>query len=357
MNARSHALVPDAIEQTQPKSRRRVDSIEGSRDLTPAVSDLIPGFLEYLRVEEQRSPGTLLRYRSHLAGFIAAAGDCRVGAINDDKLSLYKRRLMDRGLSVVTIAAILSGLRSFLRYVTAICGWPTYDPERVRRPRLPRREVEYLTKPEVQRFVEAIPLGSLPGLRDRALAEALCATGMRISEALALNRSDIDWEAKEARIIGKGNKQRRVYFTGRALDWLVRYLAYRHDENPALFTAQGLEPRRLRAAGIWKQFRRHAVRAGLTKRVYPHMLRHTMATTLLANGCPIGHIQNLLGHEHLTTTCRYYLGLISDAEAKAAHGKYLAYEPSPAEMTSGKVGQLQGARCFKDLPKAEPSHY
>jgi integrase/recombinase XerD len=337
MNTRSHVRVEDPVGQMHPKSRRRVASIEDSRDLTPAVSDLIPGFLEHLRVEERRSPGTLIRYRSHLAGFITAVGDCRVGAIDSDRLSLYKRRLMDRGLSVVTIAAILSGLRSFLRYVRTVAGWSTYDPERVRRPKLPRREVEYLTKPEVQRFLEAIQLSNLPGLRDRALAETLCATGMRISEAVALNRSDIDWEAREARIVGKGDKQRKVYFTERTLDWIARYLAYRHDDNPALFTAQGLEPSRLRAQGIWRQFRRYAVRAGLTKRVYPHMLRHTMATTLLANGCPIGHIQNLLGHEHLTTTCRYYLGLISDAEAKAAHGKYLAYETGPEEMTSGKA--------------------
>jgi site-specific recombinase XerD len=154
---------------------------------------------------------------------------------------------------------------------------------------------------------------------------------MRISEALSLNRSDIDWETGEAHIIGKGGKQRRVYFSDAALEWIRRYLAHRHDDEPAVFTAQGLTPRRLAPGDAWRQFQRHSLRAGLSKRVYPHMLRHTMATTLLANGCPIGHIQKMLGHQRLTTTCQYYLGVMSDAEVKAAHRRYLVYRIDPAE--------------------------
>jgi len=79
---------------------------------------------------------------------------------------------------------------------------------------------------------------------------------------------------------------------------------------------------------------------GLSKRVYPHMLRHAMATTLLANSSPVGHIKALLGHEHLTTTCKYYLGIISDAEARAAHGKYISYKTEGSQETDGN---LQGS--------------
>lgn len=305
------------------------------RAKSPLVSDLVPRFLEHLRIEERRAPSTLVRYHGHLAGFVAMAGDCPVESINGERLYLYKRHLTDRGLSPATIAAMLSGLRSFLRYVRTVAGWSTYDPNRVRRPRIPQRQVEYLTKSEVQRFLEAIPLGTLAGLRDRALAETLCGTGMRISEALSLDRSDIDWEAREARITGKGNKQRRVYFTAPALLWLIRYLEKRQDNHPAVFMTQGLTPTRLHPGDTWRRFRRYAVRAGLGKRVYPHMLRHTMATTLLANGCPIGHIRTLLGHQHLNTTCHYYLGVISDAEAKAAHTKYLEYDPGTGEISDG----------------------
>ena len=149
---------------------------------------------------------------------------------------------------------------------------------------------------------------------------------MRIAEALGLDRQQIDWEAREARIIGKGKKQRKVYFSDTALEWLHRYLQTCHDDDAAVFLTQGDPPQRMRAQGTWKRFHHYAQRAGLNKPVYPHMLRHTMATTLLMNGCPIGHIRTLLGHASLATTCRYYLGRMSDAEAKAAHAKYLSYD-------------------------------
>jgi integrase/recombinase XerD len=156
---------------------------------------------------------------------------------------------------------------------------------------------------------------------------------MRISEALSLNRSDIDWETKEARITGKGGKERRVYFTDQALGHLRRCLRFRHDDHPAMFVTQGNSVERLNPGDVWSKFRRYGVRAGLAKRVSPHMLRHTMATTLLSNGCPIGHIRTLLGHAHLQTTCRYYLGVISDAEAKVAHRRFLTYTPDTSEAT------------------------
>lgn len=313
---------------------------QDSSGQAPRVSDVIPRFLDHLRVEERRAPGTLLRYRTYLSAFRDAVKDCPMGEIDSERLSIYKRRLMDQGLSAATMATMLSSVRSLLRYVRSVEGWTTYDPERVRRPKIPLREVEYLTKEEVQRFLAAIPLKTLTGLRDRALAEILCATGMRISEALSLNRADIDWETKEAQIVGKGNKERRVYFTDTALQWLAKYLAYRHDDNPALLIAQGFEPQRLRAEGIWRQFRKYGVRAGIGKSVYPHMLRHTMATTLLANGCPIGHIRTLLGHGHLQTTCRYYLGIISAAEAKAAHARYLAYDGDDGKRAENRAHDL-----------------
>jgi site-specific recombinase XerD len=89
-------------------------------------------------------------------------------------------------------------------------GFQVFDPQKVRRPKIPKHEVEYLTKEEVQRFFNAIPTHTQAGLRDRALAEVLCITGMRIAEALSLNRAQIDWETRTAHIFGKGNKPRKV---------------------------------------------------------------------------------------------------------------------------------------------------
>ena len=304
---------------------------------SPLVSEMLPAFLDYLRVEEHRTPTTLIRYESHIQKFITTVGDCPITHIASENLSLFKRRLLDENLAPATMAAMLSGLRSFLRYLKEVRRWDVFDPEKIRRPKIPKHEVEYLTKEEVQRFLNAIPTHTQPGLRDCALAEVLCITGMRIAEALSLNRTQIDWETQTAQIVGKGNKPRKVYFTDSALTWIRQYLDIRHDDHPALFVTQGENPKRLHAQGTWKRFHHYAKRAGIGKRVYPHMLRHTMATTLLANGCPIGHIRALLGHEHLTTTCRYYLGIIAEKDVRAAHAKYLSYDIDSGNTTDGKL--------------------
>jgi integrase/recombinase XerD len=262
---------------------------------TRLVSEMLPSFLDHLRVEENRSTGTLQRYQSHIQRFLTEVGDCAVIEITSERLSFFKRRLLDARLSPATMAAMLSCLRTFLKYLREVHQLPVYDPARIRRPKISKHEVAYLTKDEVQRFLQSNSTHTFTGLRDRALIEILYASGMRISEALSLDRHQIDWEKREARIIGKGKKPRKVYFTDESLRWLGEYLSYRHDDHPALFIIQSNQPKRLEAHGSWRRFRRYATRAGLSKRVYPHMLRHTMATTLLANGCPIGHIKSALG--------------------------------------------------------------
>jgi site-specific recombinase XerD len=290
------------------------------------VSKLIPPYLEYVRVEQDRAVVTVERYRARLQRFIEEMGDCRTSEITSEQLILYKRHLMDAGLGPSTIGGLLSCLRGFLRYLRDERHLRVLDAEKIKRPRIPQRTVEYLTEEELDLLLDAIPTHTWNGLRDRALIEVLFSSGMRISEVLALDRAVLEWELRQAVIVGKGKKERKVYFSEAAIDWLTKYLATRHDEDPAVFVTSGSPPKRLQAHGTWKRFNRYGQMAGLAKRVYPHMLRHTMATMLLANGCPIGHIRVLLGHTHLATTCRYYLGMMSDAEAKAAHDKYLYRE-------------------------------
>src|SRR5882672_9192868 len=123
----------------------------------PLVSEMLPAFLDYLRIEEHRTPTTLLRYKSHLQKFITTVGDCPITQMSSEHLSLFKRRLLDASLAPATMAAILSGLRSFLRYLKQVRGFAVYDPEKIRRPKIPKHEVEYLSKEEVQRFFTAIP--------------------------------------------------------------------------------------------------------------------------------------------------------------------------------------------------------
>jgi integrase/recombinase XerD len=162
------------------------------------------------------------------------------------------------------------------------------DPELIVPPKRPRRDVIFLTPEEIEKFVRIIPLSTtlgdpcLRGLRFRALVEVLLGTAMRISEVLSLDRMHVDCERREAKIVGKGNKQRVVFFTERALCWLSRYLEQRADDHAALFTSLDGR-RRLKRTDLWRPFDRYRRLAGLTKPVRPHLLRHTAATQLLFN--------------------------------------------------------------------------
>ena len=162
------------------------------------------------------------------------------------------------------------------------------------------------------------------GLRMRALCQVLLGTGMRISEALSLNRNDIDWAGKEARVVGKGSKPRVVYFSEGALCWLKKYLDSRKDDNPALFVTFGSRPKRLQRYDLSKSFRHYGNLAGISKRLTPHILRHDYATMLVANNCNLFAILQMLGHSDIKTTAKYYLG-VDKAGIKSAHDKFLRF--------------------------------
>jgi integrase/recombinase XerD len=292
------------------------------------VFDLVPEFLLYLEVEQRFSKESIVKYRDCLRQ-VSRSYSGPVTRFNKNDLFAMKSLMLSRNLSVSRQITILLVLKRFLKFASEELNISTLPPETILYPRRPRRDVAYLTVEEVQRFLDTIKLscgaGSvyMAGLRFRTLVEVLMGTAMRISEVLSLNRDQIDFKTAEAKIIGKGNKERSVFFTERALGWVRRYLEVRADDFPALFVTNDGESR-LSRTDVWRPFSRHRLLAGINKRVTPHMLRHTAATLLLFNGCPVGHIKEILGHERLETTCRYYLGLDRRA-AKAAHGKYLTY--------------------------------
>jgi site-specific recombinase XerD len=304
------------------------DSGDVRRSLT--ISTVAPAFLDWTRYELRRAPNTIQRYREALGWVVRDIGDVPVSRLHIGHVLELRRRMDARGCGEARMASILNSLRSLLKFSRTVLGVPVLDPRQIRIPRVPRRDVVYLSKEEVQRFLEAImPPGEsweeamLSRLRFRALVEVLLGTGARISEILALDRSDINMEHREAKIVGKGNKQRTLFFTDRALEWLGRYLSKRRDDERPLFVGGG--DRRLVYDAVKTAFQRFEKRSAIGKTITAHILRHTMATTLLFNGCPIGHIRALLGHERLDTTCRYYLGL-DLREAKAAHEQFLKYE-------------------------------
>jgi integrase/recombinase XerD len=296
----------------------------------PSIAEAARRFLDYARIELQFSPQTLERYEYCYRRLQRSVGNRPVTDLTAEGITALKSQMLAQGNGVCWQIVMLAATKRMLMFCADQLQLPVMDPEAVKIPKRPRREVVFLTADEVDRFVRAIPLTTSKnqphrqGLRFRALVEVLLGSAMRIGEVLSLDRTDVDFERKEARVIGKGNKERTVFFTDRALYWLRKYLDIRSDDQAPLFVSQN-DASRLSRADIWRPFTKYRRLAGLNKPVRPHLLRHTAATQLLFNGCPVGHIKEILGHERLETTCRYYLGLDRRA-AKEAHQRFLVYE-------------------------------
>lgn len=302
------------------------------------LSSIVPRFLLYAKVELRFAPQSLVKYRDCLRQIERMLGDRPINSYSKDDVLLLKSKMLSKGHSVSRQVSILSALKRVLQFCQQDGIELALEPTSISIPRQHRRDVLYLTPEEVGRFVHSIRLKTrqgdicLAGLRFRALVETLLGSAMRIGEVLSLDRNSVDFAAREATIVGKGNKQRSVFFTERAVCWLQEYLRARADDHPALFAT--LDGRaRLSRADIWRPFARYRKLGGIEKRLTPHLLRHTAATQLLFNGCPIGHIKEILGHERLETTCRYYLGLDHRAAKQALH-QYLIYGQS-REISQG----------------------
>lgn len=315
--------------QTEGTSYHRHSSIMQDQH-TIRVSEALPGFVEYMSSERRFSPTTIEKYDYNILVFLREVGNLSIADIGLQHFISLKARLAERGAREARIASVIAALKALLSYGRDILELPVMDLSSVKLPRPPRRAVVYLTNEELERFIEAIPLRTwqgkprFAGYRFRALVETLAATAVRLSEALSLNRDSINLERREAVIVGKGNKQRPIFFTDRALQWITRYLDLRSDKNPALFATE--EGMRLTPKAVQTVFKRHRKWANLEKPVTPHVIRHTTATNLLQNGCPIGFIKEILGHERLETTCRFYLGVLNKADTQKAHAAYLNFE-------------------------------
>ena len=157
-------------------------------------------------------------------------------------------------------------------------------------------------------------------LRDLAIIDILASTGMRVGEMVLLNRNDIDFNERECIVVGKGNKERVVYFDARTKIHLQNYLNSRLDDNPALFVSLRAPYERLQIGGIEVRLREHGKKLGLQK-VHPHKFRRTLATMAIDKGMPIEQLQQLLGHRKIDTTLQY--AMVKQSNVKIAHRRYI----------------------------------
>jgi Site-specific recombinase XerD len=314
----------DSSLETATGEGEKPDSKERDGDGDPRVSR----FLLYAEAELHFSRESLEKYAAVLRQVERQLGK-PIADITREDLYRVKSRFIQERLSDNWLASTVLVIKRYLRYLREMERLDALDPSSVHPPKRRYREVLFLTSDEVERFIGSIKLRnadgnvSLPGHRFRAMTEMLLGSALRISELLSLSRGQINPETREAKIVGKGGKERTAFFTARAISSLNTYLALRDDTCEALFSDLAGR-RRMQRADIWRFFARHRKLAGIDKKLTPHILRHTAATQLLFNGCPIGHIKEILGHARLETTCRYYLG-VDHRAAKRAHEQFLVY--------------------------------
>lgn len=297
-----------------------------TKNHTRTIGNVAEEYLMWLQVERRFANSSIVSYRSRIKCFIRDVGDIPIEDFTTEHIFKLKQILYERNNSEVFIGVCLACIKGLLKYCKSQLEISLkLNPNNITIPKRPRREVVFLTSGEIKRFRESVNVKTNCGLRFRTLVEVLLATGMRISETLSLNVTSIDFETHEARVIGKGNKERVIFFTEEALEWIIRYLEARTDKNEALFVTTGQEPRRLRNQDLTRYFKRQRKIAGINKKVTPHILRHSFATHLAFNNCPFTEIKTLLGHQRLETSINFYIGATNKEKAKQAHKQYLNY--------------------------------
>lgn len=275
---------------------------------------LLEQFLDYLMLERGLSENTREAYAHDLGEFIAflerrglrSAEEVRRGDILDHLME-QKRN----GLAAPSLARHLVAVKVFFRYLATEGSLAGANPaEAMESPHLWKILPPTLTVEEVDRLLRTPDPGTKRGRRDRAILETFYATGLRVSELSRLALEDVQFEEGFVRCVGKGDKERVVPLGGAAINAMLAWIRGGRAEyarkNPAcraVFLSRLGRP--LDRSVIWRYIKQYARQAGITKRIYPHMLRHSFATHLLANGASLRTIQEMLGHADISTTQIY----------------------------------------------------
>jgi integrase/recombinase XerD len=269
-------------------------------------------FCDHLVLERGLSPRTVEAYRrdiERLASFMEARGITGPAQAGPVQLREYVYALKDRGLQPTSIRRNISAIRTYFAYLVgegAVVSDPT---DRIELPRAWRRLPGVLSREDAARIMVAPDPADALYWRDRALLEFAYASGVRVSELTGLKVRDLDVQEGLALVLGKGSKERLVPVGRAALQALIVYLreirpglARSRSEGAVFLNARG---RPLTRMGVWKILRKHVRRAGVTRRVTPHTLRHSFATHLLEGGADLAAVQEMLGHADIATTQIY----------------------------------------------------
>ncbi|OGC49785.1 hypothetical protein A2716_00270 [candidate division WWE3 bacterium RIFCSPHIGHO2_01_FULL_40_23] len=308
------------------------------------LDKLIIDYLEYCEVDKNLSQGTIKMYHFYLNDFLNWSKQflrrdvVNVKDVTLDLIQKYRvnlnRRISGKSRESFkrnTQKTFLIALRAFLRYLIIKKGLDVPAPEQIDLGKSEERIPKFLNDEQLDRIMSVQNLDKRSGIRDKAILEMLFSTGLRVSELVKLNRDDINFNTREFSIVGKGRKVRTVYLSETAASWLLRYLDTRRDEFSPLFLRYSGrqmdsddldgESLRLTARSVQRLVKKYVLRAGISVDATPHSLRHTMATTLLANGADLRSVQEILGHSNVSTTQIYTH--VTNRRLKEVHDKFL----------------------------------
>jgi integrase/recombinase XerC len=300
------------------------------------MKDIIARYLDYLRSVRNASPSTLRNYRTDLLEFVEyltppGAATLPLGKIDHRTIREFMGHLHDRGLQKSSIARKLASIRSFFKYCVREGRLENSPARLVSTPKLPKRLPRVLSAEEMSGFLDQMVAAGENALagkaprhgasrqealllvkRDLALFELLYASGLRVSELTGLNIADIDRNEMMLRVLGKGNKERIVPFGSKAeraiaAYWEVRagileHATGRTDAQAVFLNYSGT---RLTPRSVNRILKKYAALVNINWNIHPHSLRHAFATHLLADGADLRAIQELLGHQSLSTTQKY----------------------------------------------------
>jgi site-specific recombinase XerD len=298
------------------------------------ITELVRQFMEHLEIERGRSVKTVENYDRYLLRFIEFGkikkpSDITESLVREFRLFLNRQPGTKTGPRVEPMKRrtqnyYLIALRAFLKFLRKR-GIESLSPERIELAKVPERSLDLITPTDLGRLLSAPDEKTLEGKRDRAILELLFSTGLRVSELCGLSIDDVDLTRDEFSVRGKGEKVRVVFLSDEAKEKLRTYLAARKDMDDALFVRYGRKQNdgtdpRLSPRGVQRLMKHYATKAGITRKVTPHVIRHSFATDLLGNGADLRSVQALLGHANIGTTQIYTH--VTDAHLREVHKKF-----------------------------------
>jgi integrase/recombinase XerC len=302
------------------------------------IEQNLNSYMNHLAGEKNSSQYTLRNYRREIGeflGFIARRQITAWDKVDKEVVRDYLSWLNAEEYAKASVARRLSELRSFCRYLIREKVLATNPFDAVSAPKLPKRLPRFLSNDEVKVLLGAPPTSNPQGLRDRAILELLYAAGMRVSELAGLNLSDVDGTRAQIKVLGKGNKERFVLIGKPALRAVLSYiregrpkLIGKKTSNAIFLNRFGT---RLTVRSVQMTIAKYAMLAGIKGEVTPHVLRHTFATHLLDGGADLRSVQELLGHESLSTTQIYTH--VSQTKSREV---YLASHPGAKKKAKGE---------------------